>query len=382
MEKIAIVWNGNGSHHSVSLPQEEFISQAVEAGLPEIGFLRLHTPSSIAELADPSWQVRRHYRNLSDDDDQLYETMFVAAEGVLAFFDKDPTDNELLVQAMGNTAEAVDTFIRRLQDNAPPVVHPKDNRVGVYFWTLGPHGPSMRSRRIDAPGWDLINVNYPTAARMPLARLMAVRPPFDSGRLLVMHGKPGTGKTYALRALLRAWRPWCDPHFIVDPEAMFGNAAYLTAAIFDHSHFTYETDENEDPDETLTGGRRWKLLILEDADEFLSSDAKKKTGQGVSRLLNLADGLIGQGLNLLVLLTTNEPLKNLHPAIIRAGRCIVNVEFPPFNREEAGRWLRLQGNDNIASLTGETSLASLYEMQRKMQIVHEATPYAKTGMYL
>ena len=32
------------------------------------------------------------------------------------------------------------------------------------------------------------------------------------GRLIVWRGPPGTGKTWALRALAGAWREWCGVH--------------------------------------------------------------------------------------------------------------------------------------------------------------------------
>ena len=59
--------------------------------------------------------------------------------------------------------------------------------------------------------------------------------------------------------------------------------------------------ENEDGLE-----KPWRLLVLEDTGELLSADARDRAGQGLSRFLNVVDGLIGQGLRVLVLVTTNE----------------------------------------------------------------------------
>ena len=63
----------------------------------------------------------------------------------------------------------------------------------------------------------------------------------------------------------------------------------------------------------------WRLLILEDTGELLAADAKYQTGQGLSRLLNVVDGLIGQGLRVIVLVTTNEPLRAAPPGGRPAG---------------------------------------------------------------
>ncbi len=52
----------------------------------------------------------------------------------------------------------------------------------------------------------------------------------------------------------------------------------------------------------------WRCIIPEDTGELLAADARATNGQALSRFLNLADGLIGQGLNVLLLVTTNELL--------------------------------------------------------------------------
>ena len=44
--------------------------------------------------------------------------------------------------------------------------------------------------------------------------------------------------------------------------------------------------------------RAWRLLVLEDAGELMAASARAEVGQGLSRLLNLTDGLLGQGVPL------------------------------------------------------------------------------------
>lgn len=110
-------------------------------------------------------------------------------------------------------------------------------------------------------------------------------------------------------------------------------------------------DEDDDDDEG--GDGRWRLLVLEDTGELLAADAKQQTGQGLSRLLNLVDGMVGQGLRVLVLVTTNEPLRRLHPAVSRPGRCAARIEFAPFAGEESAHWLagRGLGSDEVTEMT-------------------------------
>jgi len=179
--------------------------------------------------------------------------------------------------------------------------------------------------------------------RAALGRLVAARGP-DGGSLLLWHGSPGTGKTHAIRALARAWRLWCTVHCVTDPEALLLEPEYLLRVV------TSDVDEDEATD--------WRLIVLEDAGELMAVDARAEVGQGLSRLLNLADGLLGQDVRALMLVTTNEPLARMHPAVRRPGRCWAAVEFEPFDAAEAAAWLALRG---VHATPGRAAtLAELY----------------------
>ena len=225
-----------------------------------------------------------------------------------------------------------------------PLAVSEHRQVPVSFWSYGSYGATSTSRRIDVPAWEDISRNYPDAVRSRLDRLVdpSFRPA-EGGQLVLWHGPPGTGKTYALRALAWEWRRWCELHYVVDPEVLFGKYAdYLLEVVLD------EDDE----------GEKWRLLVLEDTGELLAADAKAQTGQGLSRLLNLVDGIVGQGLRVLVLVTTNEPLKSLHPAVARPGRCAAKVEFAPFPAGEAAAWLEARGAEPEDAMSG--TLATLF----------------------
>lgn len=200
-------------------------------------------------------------------------------------------------------------------------------------------------RRICAPAWSEIRCNYSAPARSALDTLMGARGPGPGG-LLLWHGEPGTGKSYALRALAREWRGWCDTHFVTDADAFLGGqTSYLLSALL---------RSNRGP----AGEHRWRLVVLEDAGELLAADARAVAGQGLSRLLNLADGLLGEGLRVVVLVTTNEPLRRLHPAVVRPGRTWAEVEFGELDAEAANGWLADRGYDE--GVERATSLAELF----------------------
>lgn len=223
------------------------------------------------------------------------------------------------------------------------------NEVAVEFSHLsGAGGLIVTTRTLTVPTFSEIESNYPAQVRSALAGLSSEFRPGADGRLLLWHGLPGSGKTWALRALASEWRDWCKLRYITDPERLLAEPGYLIDVI--HTRPDVSRD-----------GEDWRLIVLEDTGELLAADAKQHAGQGLSRLLNVADGLLGESTNTFFLVTTNEDLRTIHPAVARPGRCAQVLEFDPLDADEANGWLAGQGSE--LSVATPTTLAELFAIR-------------------
>jgi ATPase family associated with various cellular activities (AAA) len=215
-------------------------------------------------------------------------------------------------------------------------------------WSQGEYGADTVRRRVPVPCWEEIRPGYPVEVREALDELVGATGPGPGG-LVLWHGEPGTGKSFALRALARSWAPWCDTLVVSDPEAFLGRGVVGS--------------------EVAGAGRRYRLIVLEDAGELLAADAREHAGQGLSRLLNLTDGILGAGLRTIVLVTTNEPIGRLHPAVARPGRCWADVEFTRLSVDQSDAWLAERGQ---APRNRAHTLAELYAVADGREIVAPA----------
>lgn len=64
----------------------------------------------------------------------------------------------------------------------------------------------LHRRAITVPSWADVRANYDSRIRTRLDALMERLPDEASGKLILWRGPPGSGKTWALRALVREWR--------------------------------------------------------------------------------------------------------------------------------------------------------------------------------
>jgi len=141
--------------------------------------------------------------------------------------------------------------------------------------------------------------------------------PKDKG-LVLLHGVPGTGKSSYLRQLsgIITKKP-----FIFLPNSLAAKLASPDIL----SLFLKHKDS---------------ILIIEDAEDLLIDRGNNYNKEGVSNLLNVADGLLSDVLNIQVICTFNCSLDQVDKALLRKGRLIAKYEFKPLAVDRANNLLK------------------------------------------
>lgn len=154
----------------------------------------------------------------------------------------------------------------------------------------------------------------------------------DKNGIILLHGKPGTGKTTYLRHLISQH----DRDFVFIPNNIIDN--FSNPKILD-----------------FFLGYKDSVFIIEDADNFLI----KRNGQNnsaVSNILNSTDGLMGDVLNITIIATFNANIHNIDEALLRKGRLIAKYEFNELTADKVEKLANKLG----VNISGPQILTDIY----------------------
>lgn len=284
------------------------------------------------------------------------------------------------VRVWSTTQEKSKTFIDKIMMAIPlrDPPNPKEDMIPMAFWQFDEQsGAACSIKDIQCPSIDEIAENYPEDVLTSLTELGDLERPDELGKILIFHGPPGSGKTHAVRALARQWANNADStvELIIDPELMLNQPSYIRGVLLNgdkpadarrqlkkrlgQSTKVITNSSSPDDKDKKPNEKPLRLIIIEDSAELFSSDCRATPG--FARLLNVTDGIIGQGLRCIFLLTANEELGKIDPAIKRPGRCIQCLNFPALPKDQANEWLASHGCKN--KVKDDTMLADLYAIK-------------------
>ena len=78
-----------------------------------------------------------------------------------------------------------------------------------------------------------------------------------------------------------------------------------------------------------------KIIILEDCEELLKDRSRSAFTAGISNLLNMTDGLLGDSFNIKAICTFNADMSQIDKALTRKGRIKLMYELKPLTQDRA-----------------------------------------------
>jgi len=261
--------------------------------------------------------------------------LFAFGDGLFGFLDEEG------LRLYAPTPQAAAAAAQQFRQYVKPQ---NEDKPRFYVISVTPEGPVAESVVVEraAPiSAEDLALNYGDGfVEWEQAWLGRVRK--NPSGVTILHGPPGTGKTSFLRALMNRLLGQAVFYYVPTSEAeMLNSPRFVNFWI----------------SQTRRQKGKSKIAILEDAEELLlprDSGSREK----VSNLLNISDGLLGDHLKLHVVATTNIPLGNLDPAIVRPGRLVGAREFRRLTRQEACRLAEAKGLS--LPQDGDLSLAEIY----------------------
>jgi DNA replication protein DnaC len=164
-----------------------------------------------------------------------------------------------------------------------------------------------------------IENNYTNETMMQLNNVIKnLSNPQPPGRIVILEGPPGTGKTHLIKGILSKIS---DAILILLPTQY---SDFITGPSFITTMLnSFETRKNKSI-----------VFVLEDAESSLVKRDTMNYSQ-ISTFLNIGDGIIGDALDIKLIATTNVNKMDIDEAILRPGRLLERIEVNPLEEEKA-----------------------------------------------
>ena len=224
--------------------------------------------------------------------------------------------------------KAIREFKNRIQKCKPQIFLLVNRDNGIETKSLDITKPRLRIE-------DNYNEDFKEIHQTILKRLSRKN---DKG-LVLLHGKPGTGKTSYIRYLIASLKKYV----IFLPLNM-------ASAITNHGLISILIDNPN------------TILVIEDAENIIV-DREIDGNSPVSALLNISDGLLADCLNVQIICTFNTDLSKIDSALMRKGRMIAKYEFKELEIGKAQNLSNKLGFSTI--INSPMTLTEIYNQDEK-----------------
>lgn len=168
--------------------------------------------------------------------------------------------------------------------------------------------------------------------------------------LILLHGDPGTGKTSWIKALVRSMPNrtfiWITPDYF--SELMTPNFASLILS-----------SVHDEP-----------VFIVEDAEKLLMERGGAESGSGISTLLNLGNGILGDVLGAPVICSFNMDEQNIDSALKRNKRLLLSHRFEHLTKDDVNSILVAEGIDEVTAAANSKkglTMADTFELVEQLK---------------
>ena len=159
----------------------------------------------------------------------------------------------------------------------------------------------------------------------------------DKG-IILLHGDPGTGKTSYIKYLTTLVG---DKKILFIPPSMAEmlSEPSIIPFLMDHKN---------------------SILIIEDAERVIADREGNGSPAGVSNILNLTDGILGDCLSIQIIATFNMKKEKIDQALLRKGRLIAEHKFENLSVDDTNKLFKHIEKD--VTSTVPMSLADIYNV--------------------
>ncbi len=219
-----------------------------------------------------------------------------------------------LLCPLENNEEIINKYLKTASEFAAKPKKPK-SRGRVYM--LGVKGVGMRAtvafKSFKLQSFSIsIPENYTNDFIEKSKDIVSALNEKDGKGIVVLHGEPGSGKTFYLRHLCKVVKK----KILYIPPAL---VRYMADPGFIEMLRRHPNS----------------VLIIEDGDNIVRKRDEFQDSQDVSSILNLTDGILQDILKLQVVITFNTDIANIDQAFLRKGRLIAEHKFLPLPKEKS-----------------------------------------------